>query len=41
MAEAIGGRDRAVEVPEPEEETWESAMPVPGISVAMPYGRRA
>jgi hypothetical protein len=39
VAEAIGGRDYVVSVPEPEEETWESATPVPGSSVPMPYGR--
>jgi uncharacterized protein with von Willebrand factor type A (vWA) domain len=41
VADAIAGADTAVEMPEPEEETWESAMPEPGSSVAMPYGRRA
>jgi uncharacterized protein with von Willebrand factor type A (vWA) domain len=41
VADAIAGADTAVEMPEPEEETWESAMPDPGSSVAMPYGRRA
>jgi uncharacterized protein with von Willebrand factor type A (vWA) domain len=39
VADAIGGRDYAVSTPEPEEETWESATPVPGSSVPMPYGR--
>jgi uncharacterized protein with von Willebrand factor type A (vWA) domain len=39
VAEAIGGRDRVVEVPDEEEETWGSAIPVPGSSVPMPYGR--
>jgi uncharacterized protein with von Willebrand factor type A (vWA) domain len=41
VAEAIAGADTEIEVPEPEEETWESATPVPGSSVEMPYGRRA
>ena len=41
VADAIAGRDTVVELPEPEEETWESATPVPGSSVAMPFGRRA
>ena len=41
VADAIAGRDNVIEMPEPEEETWESATPVPGSSVAMPYGRRA
>ena len=39
VADAIAGADRPVDVPEPEEETWESATPVAGSSVAMPYGR--
>ena len=41
VAEAIGGRDRVVEVPEEEEETWGSAIPLAGSSVPMPYGRTA
>ena len=41
VADAIAGRDNVIETPEPEEETWESATPVPGSSVAMPFGRRA
>jgi uncharacterized protein with von Willebrand factor type A (vWA) domain len=39
VAGAIAGTDHLVEVPEPEEDTWESATPVPGSSVPMPYGR--
>jgi uncharacterized protein len=39
VADAISGRDYVVTAPEPEEETWESATPVPGSSVPMPYGR--
>jgi uncharacterized protein with von Willebrand factor type A (vWA) domain len=39
VADAIGGRDYVVTAPEPEEETWGSATPVPGSSVPMPYGR--
>ena len=41
VADAIAGADTVVEAPEPEEETWESATPVAGSSVPMPYGRRA
>ena len=41
VADAIAGRDNVIEMPEPEEDTWESATPVPGSSVAMPFGRRA
>jgi uncharacterized protein with von Willebrand factor type A (vWA) domain len=41
VAEAISGADTPIQAPEPEEETWESATPVPGSSVPMPYGRRA
>jgi len=40
VADAIAGEDTPIEIPEPEEETWESATPVPGSSVPMPYGRR-
>lgn len=40
VADAIAGADKRVEAPEPEEETWESATPVAGSSVPMPYGRR-
>jgi uncharacterized protein with von Willebrand factor type A (vWA) domain len=40
VADAIAGADKRVEPPEPEEETWESATPMPGSSVPMPYGRR-
>jgi uncharacterized protein with von Willebrand factor type A (vWA) domain len=39
VADAIAGTDHVVAVPEPEEDTWESATPVPGSSVPMPYGR--
>ena len=47
VVEAIGARSRhdgdgdrrtALVAPEPEEETWASATPVPGSSVAMPSG---
>ena len=41
VADAIAGTDRPVDVPEPEEETWKTATPVPGSSVGMPYGRLA
>jgi uncharacterized protein with von Willebrand factor type A (vWA) domain len=41
VADAIAGRDNVIVMPEPEEETWESATPVGGSSVAMPFGRRA
>ncbi len=41
VADAIAGADTVIEAPEPEEETWESATPVAGSSVPMPYGRRA
>ncbi|HWK30213.1 MAG TPA: VWA domain-containing protein [Solirubrobacter sp.] len=41
VADAIAGADRVVAVPEPEEETWKTATPVPGSSVPMPYGRPA
>jgi uncharacterized protein len=39
VVEAIGGRDFPTpDVPEPEDEPWASATPVPGSSVAMPTG---
>ncbi len=38
VADAIAGADNVVEVPEEEEETWASATPVAGSSVAMPSG---
>jgi hypothetical protein len=41
VADAIGGTDHLVPVPEPEEETWKTATPAAGSSVPMPYGRRA
>jgi uncharacterized protein len=40
VADAIAGTDNVIEAPEEEEEPWASAIPVPGSSVAMPYGRR-
>jgi uncharacterized protein with von Willebrand factor type A (vWA) domain len=38
IAEIGSGRTRKLEPPEPEEETWASATPVAGSSVAMPSG---